>query len=73
MMARRKRSGTDLINITEAAALFRLHRWQIRDTARKYHLAPVNNPTHADKRCKWFPKDRLATIIQAEYRFPVAA
>jgi len=71
-MARTKKR-VELINITEATTLYGLHRWQIRDVAHRHHLQPQSNPSHPDRRCKWYPRALLAAAITLEYSLPLAS
>jgi hypothetical protein len=62
-----------VISITAAAQLNRLHPWQVKHICQKYRLVPVPPQTGQDRRCKWFPRDLLLSLIQRERALPLAS
>lgn len=68
----RKKTTTQVISITGAAKLFRMHPWQVSYICQKYQMRPLPVQTGQDKRCKWFSRALLLALIQEEY-MPLAS
>ncbi len=71
-MARKQRT-TETISISAAAAAAGVHRWQVARVARDYRIIPIPAQPGQDRRCKWFPKRTLLTMIRQEYPQSLAA
>jgi len=69
-MARKKQQ---VMSITEAAKRLHLEPWQVRYVCQKYRLQALPPQADRDKRCKWFPSEVLLTLLERQYRLPLAS